>query len=230
MALPQAVHRRSFRNSTFPEARGKRFGPFDIVKLIGKNAVKLALTYSMRILPFVQVEHTTRCKEHPSDISKNSDIPKAEVILGTDGTPEFMVDRILAHRKRGRSYQWITLMHGEPQYQATWQPTRDFIDADGTMTAALLIYIESKGIFAEKLTRTLTGGGTNNETGNCSINRNTQGHTHAHTIWRDQSTGANEKSELTIVCNNLTFAFGVHARRRYGFITDKTRTCHGHRE
>lgn len=66
-------------------------------------------------------------------------------------TPELMVDLMLAHRKRGFDYQWLTLMRGEPQHEATWKPNKDLIDAIGTMTAALQIDIESKGISSDKL-------------------------------------------------------------------------------
>jgi len=60
------------------------------------------------------------------------------------------VEAILNHRKRGRGYQFLTLMKGSPEYDAEWQPSMDFIDPDGTLNDKFLSYIKFNNIMPEK--------------------------------------------------------------------------------
>ena len=62
---------------------------------------------------------------------------------------EQIVDSILAHGKRGRGFQFLTLMKGDPDHDATWQPTKDFVDRDGTVTNIWLEYIKKNHILPE---------------------------------------------------------------------------------
>lgn len=74
------------------------------------------------------------------DIAR-TEVPRPEPVPDERGELLFVVDSILKHRRRGRGLQFLTLMRGAPQHEAEWQPTRDFVDADGTLTAALKTYI-----------------------------------------------------------------------------------------
>lgn len=38
-------------------------------------------------------------------------------------------------------YQWLALMENSATHDAQWQPTRDFVDSDGTLTKAFHTYI-----------------------------------------------------------------------------------------
>lgn len=99
--------------------------------------MRLDFPDNMRAHPVVHVEHTTKRKNQPKDIGLA--IPKRPVpVPDADGSLLHEVDSILAHRRRGKGYQWLTLMKGAPQHEASWQPTRDFVDDDGTLTAAFL--------------------------------------------------------------------------------------------
>lgn len=49
-------------------------------------------------------------------------------------------------------------------HEATWQPTADFIDRDGTVTKALLEYVSEHQLTVPSLSRSTTGGGENSET------------------------------------------------------------------
>ena len=60
-----------------------------------------------------------------------------------------MVGKILSHRKRGRGYQFLTLMKGDPDHDAVWQPTRDFVDSDGTVTDVWHKYIVENHLLPE---------------------------------------------------------------------------------
>lgn len=117
----------------------KRFGPFRITELIGKNVIRVELPENVRIHPVVHVLHTTPYHAQYGHIAPPvaflpQPVPSATGLL-------FVVDRILAHRKRGRGFQWLTLMKGTPRHEAQWQPTRDFLDPDGMVTAAFHEYI-----------------------------------------------------------------------------------------
>ena len=123
----------------------RRYGPFKILALIGKNALRLDIPENIRCHPVVQVEHTTPHREQPADIAL--DIPvRPDPVPDSTGELSFEVEAILAHRKRGRGYQWLALMKGSPQHEAEWQPTRDFIDLDGTLTEAFHSYIVKQNI------------------------------------------------------------------------------------
>ena len=113
-------------------------------ELIGKNAVRLELPNHVKIHDVVNVMHTVPHFSQPSEIS-------APVIQRPDPVPtaegkEYVVDKILRHRRRGRGYQFLTLMKGDPTHEAEWQPMRDFIDKDGTMNAKFLEYIKKQNI------------------------------------------------------------------------------------
>ena len=62
---------------------------------------------------------------------------------------EYIVESILKHRRRGRGYQFLTLMKGSPTHDAEWQPTRDFVDKDGTINDKFYKYIKCQGILQE---------------------------------------------------------------------------------
>lgn len=51
------------------------------------------------------------------------------------------IEKIIAHRRRGKGYQWLALPRGAPQHETEWQKTGPFIDEDSTMTKAFYEYI-----------------------------------------------------------------------------------------
>lgn len=58
-----------------------------------------------------------------------------------DGTTLIYVDKIFQHCKRGVSYQWLAVKADAQLHEAEWQPTKDFVDADGSITEAFHEYI-----------------------------------------------------------------------------------------
>lgn len=48
----------------------------------------------------------------------------------------FNVEPILVHRRRGRGYEWLTLMQNSNTHNEQWQSNKDCIDANGTLTKA----------------------------------------------------------------------------------------------
>lgn len=123
----------------------KRFGPFEVKELIGKNALRLDLPSNMKLHPVVHALHTRPFLEQPSHISQPI-TPRPDPVPDDDGALLFKVDKILSHRRRGRGYQFLTLLEGAPRHEAEWQPTRDFVDRDGTLTAAFHNYVRTHGL------------------------------------------------------------------------------------
>lgn len=118
----------------------QRYGPFTIMELIGKNAVRLDLPTNIKVHPVVHVEHTSKVMTQPEHISQPSALRPAP-LHDEFGTTLVFIDKILQHRKRGSGYQWLAAKTGAALHEAEWQPTRDFIDEDGTMTQAFYDYI-----------------------------------------------------------------------------------------
>lgn len=144
------VSRKLFRDSyskvqASAKLSARRFGPFRILELIGKNAVRLDFPSHIRTHPVVHVSYTKPHRSQPADFAQSS--RTAPVPVDPESlTPLFKVSRILAHRRRGRGYQWLPLMENARTHDAEWQPTRDFIDDDGALTKALHTYIVEKNL------------------------------------------------------------------------------------
>ena len=90
----------------------RRFGPFTIMKLVGRNVLKLELPAHLNIHPIIHVVHTTPYFCQPQDIGQP--IPQRPCLFPTPTGEEYKVDKLLSHRKRERGYQFLTLMKGSP--------------------------------------------------------------------------------------------------------------------
>jgi len=109
-----------------------------------KSPPLLHLPEQVKIHPVVHVIHTTPFVSQPPDIAQVLP-PKPDPVPMQD-EEEFVVEKVLNHRKRGKGYQWLTLMKGEPTHEATWLPTRNVMDEDGTLTEKFHEYIVSNDI------------------------------------------------------------------------------------
>ena len=92
----------------------RRFGPFVIVKLIGKNALKLELPDHTKIHPVVHSSYTMPHQDQSAELAAPVQ-PRPEPIQASDGE-EYEVEANLQHRKRGRGDQFLTMMEGEPTH------------------------------------------------------------------------------------------------------------------
>lgn len=110
----------------------KRFGSFDVVKLIEKNAVKANLPPQINIRPVIHVINTTPYLEQPNHISQ-SFILGPNLIMTVHGE-DHVFETISDHRGKGRAYQILTLKMKAPERDAGWQPFHDFVDRDGIVT------------------------------------------------------------------------------------------------
>ncbi len=125
----------------------RRIGPFKILALVGKNAIRLELPDSMKIYPVVNVSHTTRYEEQPAGICRPV-APPPPPIMGPLGE-EYEVESVLQHRRRNRSYEFLVHWKGHPRHDASWEPLSNFEDADGTYHESLLSYLDENDIHDE---------------------------------------------------------------------------------
>lgn len=118
----------------------RRIGPFRILELIGKNAVRLELPNTMKIHPVVNVSHTVPYIAQPGDISHaKEDAPPP--FIPDQGEPEYDIEGILHHRKSKRGHQFLVHWKGYPTHDASWVPTENFTYEDGSVNDELLDYI-----------------------------------------------------------------------------------------
>lgn len=97
-------------------------GPFEVLEMVGKNAVRLALSPGLRrIHPVVNV---SRLKLYSDDsrFRPASDGPLDPVLV--EGREEYFVERILARRKSGRRHksEYLVKWLGYPMHDCSWEP------------------------------------------------------------------------------------------------------------
>ena len=125
----------------------KKFGPFKILELVGKNALRLSIPAQYRIYPVVHVIHTEPYHRQPPDLAQ--DIPVSSFdpsIYHKDPAHEEEVQAILAHRKCGRGYRFLVQWKNLPLHETSWEPRRNLQDSDGTINEHLLHYLRSRGL------------------------------------------------------------------------------------
>lgn len=88
--------------------------------------------------------HTVPYHEQSKDLTAETTVQVDPV--PTETGQEYLVEAILKHRKKGNGFQFLTLMQGDPNYDAEWQPTKDFVDSDGTMNETFYECIKKNGI------------------------------------------------------------------------------------
>ena len=87
-----------------------------VTRLIGTYGVELELPDHVKIHKVVNVSHTVPYHEQPSDISQPVP-PRPEPVPTPEGE-EYVVEKILNHRKRGRGFQFLTQMKGSPEHDS----------------------------------------------------------------------------------------------------------------
>lgn len=128
--------------------RVKHYGPYRIKKLIGPVAVQLKLPRNISIHPVVHVEYTKPARTQPRATASHIPAP-TKPFTDEHGDLVIEIDSILAHRRRGRGYQFFRLYKSASPHEAEWMPLRNFIDADGTITMALHLYVTANNILPE---------------------------------------------------------------------------------
>lgn len=89
--------------------------PFIIKEMVGRNAIRLDLTTSVRTHLVVNVSHTTPYYKQPHELKESTGTPTGFAVSVEDS--EKYVERILQHRKRGRIYQFLVKWKGKPTHE-----------------------------------------------------------------------------------------------------------------
>ena len=107
---------------TRPKLTPRFIGPFEIIEVINKNAMRLKLPQSMgRMHNVFNVDRLKLAKESPSKFATRP-IPKATpVIIDDDGQRLFIVQALLKKRQFNRKVEYLVHWHGENEDEATWE-------------------------------------------------------------------------------------------------------------
>ena len=122
----------------------RKIGPFPIIELICRNAVRLDLPPTMRIHSVINVSHTLPYFARDPELQEDT-LQTPPPIVGPQGI-DYEPDRILQHRRRGTGHQFLVEWKGYPSYEATWEPTRNFLDEDGTVHESLETYLHENNL------------------------------------------------------------------------------------
>ena len=115
----------------------RRAGPFTVTARVGPNAYQLELPSGVRAH---NVFNITALSPVVANTIPDRIQPPAPPIQVADGQEEFFVDRVLAHRGRGKGRQYLTVYRGERDIDATWQSRRNFMDRGRVTSQALIDY------------------------------------------------------------------------------------------
>ena len=106
----------------------KYIGPYRVKRVVNANAYELELPASLKIHPVINISHlkeyrdgTGAFPDRPVPLTR----PEPEA-LDDNGAPEWLVDRLLDHRKVRRGArqvdQYLVEWKGYPISEATWEP------------------------------------------------------------------------------------------------------------
>lgn len=123
----------------------RKIGPFRVAKIINKNAIRVELPANIGVHPVIHVEQTARAYRQPHHITVSQNA-RFQSFIDKHGKRVTEIANILFHRKRGRGCQFPALARNAPSHEAEWKPLRDFVYADGTITAALHDYRREQGV------------------------------------------------------------------------------------
>ena len=101
-------------------------GPFRVQAVVNSNAYKLELPPTMKIHSTINVSQLKPYHDGSAAFpTRPAPLTRPEpVAQPNDGAPEWEVERILDHRRHGRSkvLQYLILWKGYPVHEATWEP------------------------------------------------------------------------------------------------------------
>jgi len=106
---------------------GRFVGPLKVTRVINPNAYELELPPQLRIHPVQNISKLRRYLRSPDRFaSRPQPLPRPPPEAGdAAGGVEYVVERILAERKSGRSVQYLIKWAGYPLEESSWQKKSD---------------------------------------------------------------------------------------------------------
>jgi hypothetical protein len=108
-------------------------GPFAVTAVVNPNAYTLALPPQLEALhPTINISRLKRYRDGRAAFPtrpQQYERPPPVVDADTNGDREFVVDRIIAARKRGRATEYLVAWKGYPPEDNTWEPRSSFRNA-----------------------------------------------------------------------------------------------------
>ena len=113
-------------------------GPFRVIEIINPNAYKLDLpsamgalhpTFNIEKLKHFRPSNPDRFPDRPTPHTRPPPVAKAD----SNGDTEFEVERILAKRKKGRSFEYLVKWTGYPMEESQWMPQKELSQAKGAI-------------------------------------------------------------------------------------------------
>ena len=103
----------------------RRFGPYKVLKQIGKNSYQLDLPKSMKVHP---VFHTSLLHSKPDDEFQREPIPPPPVVT-QEGEEEYEVEEVMDSRMKRRRLEYYVKWKGYGAEENSWQPKAHLANA-----------------------------------------------------------------------------------------------------
>lgn len=114
-----------------PKFSERFIGPFDIQRVVGRNAYELKLPSSLQIHPVLNISRLKAYRDgfeaYPSRPQPHPRPPPETV--DADGSEEYEVEKILARRGTGARAQFLVSWKGWPTWEATWEKRANLTNA-----------------------------------------------------------------------------------------------------
>lgn len=106
---------------------GRFIGPLKILRVINPNAYELELPPQLRIHPVANISKLRRYLRSPEKFAgRPQPLPRPPPeCADAAGDGQYIVERILAERKNGRSRQYLIKWVGYPVEESSWEPLRN---------------------------------------------------------------------------------------------------------
>jgi hypothetical protein len=108
----------------------KREGPFTIIEVMGPLTYKLQLPTSWRVHPVIHATLLSPYKEN-STHGRNFNRPPPDLI---DGEHEYEIEAIIAHKKKGRGFQYLVKWKDYATAENTWEPEKNITHAEDVLS------------------------------------------------------------------------------------------------
>ena len=118
------LNTRNLKTDYHKKMAPKREGPFTIIEKLGPITYRLDLPKTWKIH---NVFHATLLKPYKETEVYGGNFPRPIPEL-LEGEEVYEIEKILRHRKRGRTYQYYVKWKGYPITKATWEPETHFSD------------------------------------------------------------------------------------------------------